>query len=108
MKKKSKQKKNKRKISLDEVISDLLIGEKITIIVTSSSSPTKKQKLSGLVIDESKNMITIKLSNNELKQFPKQQIEIERYFQKQKLIIKGSKLKGRPEERLKLELKKKW
>lgn len=69
---------------------------------------TNKQYLGlkGKVIDESYNMITI-LSNNKIKKIPKN-ICIFKFKQKQKpeIIIPGSNIIGRPEDRIKKYLKK--
>jgi len=90
---------------LELVVTEILIGQDITIYFIDN----EEMKISGKVINETKNTIHLKDKNNErIRIIPKERIQIERYYKNQKLIIKGSLFKGRPEERIKQEPKKLW
>jgi len=88
---------------LDLVITDILIGQKIII-------HQKNNKITGMVINETRNTLILETDpDKKIKIYPKNNNnKIERIYKKKKLLIDGSLLKGRPEERLKNEPRKKW
>ena len=90
---------------LDLVVTELLIGQTITIHL-------RKEQLSvtGLVLNETRNTLVLKdQKDNKQKTFAKSSnIIVERNYKGKRLQIDGSLLKGRPEERLKAEQHKKW
>jgi RNase P/RNase MRP subunit p29 len=90
---------------LDLVITELLIGQTITILLL-------KENLSvtGSVLNETRNTLIVKdQKDNKIKKFPKSDnMLLERMYKNNLIQIKGSLLKGRPEERLKAEPHKKW
>jgi RNase P/RNase MRP subunit p29 len=94
----------KKKLKLELVVTEILIGEEITAIFTDNESIT----FSGTVINETKNTIHLKLTNGSIKVLPKERIYIEKYYKSQKLRIKGSLFKGLPETRIKQEPRKFW
>lgn len=100
-------KKHKQFIHDYEVISSLLIGEFVILIIHQQNHPMHKKRISGFILNESRNTITLK-THNKIRNYPKNQISIEKNFQNKMLRISGSLLKGRPAERIKFELKKKW
>ena len=96
---------NKRSLA-NKLVQKLLIGETITIIDYYKTEPIEH---TGVVVDETKNMLVISLEGKE-KKFPKNRIKIivtDETIQRQ-VVIEGNLLLGRPEERLKSNNRKMW
>ena len=93
------------KDQLDLVVTELLIGEVITI-----TFKAEQYSLTGLVLNETRNTLVIRdQQDNKEKLIPKtKNILVERTYKGKRIQIEGSLLKGRPEERLKAEPHKKW
>lgn len=90
--------------TLKFVVTDILIGEQITIEYVD-----KEFKMSGIVINETRNTLQIKENKTgKIKTFPKNRINLIRKYKGSNIRIAGKQLKGRPEERIKLEPKKMW
>tara|TARA_Y100000310_G_C20688463_1_gene820650 strand:+ start:516 stop:794 length:279 start_codon:yes stop_codon:yes gene_type:complete len=68
----------------------------------------KNQSLNGLkgkIINETKNMMEIELENGETKKIIKNQVTLKTKIKGKTVIIKGEVFQGRPEERLKKNIK---
>ena len=89
----------------DLVGTELLIGQQVTIHLLK-----KQQSVTGLVLNETRNTLIIQdQQDNKQKMYPKtDSIMVERSYHGKSVLITGSILKGRPEERLKAEPRKKW
>lgn len=74
------------------------LGRKITV---KNSSDIQKIGLSGYVLDESKNVFTIK-TKNDVKKIPKKGSEFEIIIDNLKYLIKGDLIEIRPEDRVRL------
>ena len=72
-----------------------LIGLKA--VVVESSDPTLKG-LTGLVVDETKNMVRI-ISLKKIKSLPKRVVRLRLSYKDTHILIDGRKIVGRPEDR---------
>ena len=93
---------------IDDVLSCLIIGKKVTIIAFPKKSNLTSKRIKGLILNESKYTITLQSNNGSIRTYPKDIITFEMDYLDTNIIFSGSLLKGRPEERLKLKLRKKW
>ena len=94
--------KNSKKITrqLENVLRDEWIGHQITAI-------RNEEKFEGLVISESKNMIMIQVGSKIL-HLPKAETLFSREYMSEQVVVDGKKLVGRPEDRVKKQITKKW
>ena len=88
---------------LELVITDRLIGKQIETIYKDNHDIT----FQGTVINETKQTIQLKTETG-IKILPKERLIFCFSYKQKKLRINGSLFKGRPEERIKQEPKKKW
>lgn len=90
---------------LDLVVTELLIGQQITILQIKEQTT-----MNAIVLNETRNTLVVRdQKDNKEKIIPKtKNILVERIYKGKKIQIAGSLLKGRPEERLKAEPHKKW
>jgi ribonuclease P protein subunit POP4 len=81
----------------EPIISDELIGRKVTII--ECTDPTWINQ-AGTIIDETKKMFLIEISKKQ-KRIAKQTATFAFEYQNKKTIVKGTRLVYRPEDRIK-------
>lgn len=74
-----------------------LTGMEVEVVI---SKDPNKIGIKGVVVEESKNLLTIKTSKNETK-IPKKECVFRFKLGGQKIDINGEKLVGRPEDRIK-------
>ena len=79
---------------------ELLIGKEIKVLSALDKSLISK---SGLVVNETKNMLIVQSLNGNLIRLPKSVVTLDIYsaIDKKSLMIKGSKLIGTPNDRIK-------
>ena len=95
---------NLRKLKLENVVTDILIGEEIKVVFVDNEAI----RFSGTVINETKNTIHLRDGSQKTRILPKERIIIEKDYKGKKLRIKGSLFKGLPEARIKQEPRKMW
>ncbi len=87
------------------LIHHCLIGLSVRIVQSTNSL---YNNITGIIVDETKNTLTIKTQTNE-KQIPKTSCVFQfRLSDKLLVEVKGNLLLGRPEERIKKKITYKW
>jgi ribonuclease P protein subunit POP4 len=81
---------------LKELLKKELIGMNVKVI---------GKEIQGKIIDETKNMFTIK-SKEGIKKIIKKNSKMEFKVNNEKIVIEGKKLVARPEDRIKLKVKR--
>ncbi len=88
-----------------EKLEDLLRGELIGMQVSvADSKNSSNKKIKGKIIDETKNIFTIKTKDGR-KKIIKNQNKIEFDLKNKKMTVDGKLLVGRPEDRIKTAIK---
>jgi ribonuclease P protein subunit POP4 len=90
-------------LSSYNIIQHELIGLKIKILEHSNPN---NLNIEGIVVDESKNTLTIE--SNKLIQIAKEEAVFLFNINGENFKIKGKTLLGRPEDRIKRKIKRKW
>ncbi len=85
-------------ITKKNILSHELIGLKAGV---AQSSDENKKKVSGMVVDETKNIIFIE-AGNVVKQVPKKEAVFEFLLGDEKVLVDGKKILFRPEDRVKV------
>ncbi len=91
---------NLSKRKLEAVIKDELIGREIC-------AQYLEKEFVGEIIDETKQMIRIRTKKKDVC-LPKAQIKLKMEYEGNRLIINGKRLIGRPADRIKKKIKRKW
>lgn len=87
------------------VVTDLLIGVDVTVELLSNP----RVRVNGCVVDETRSTLVLAVGSPPVqKRFPKRTIVLERWYHGCQVRVSGSLLYGRPEERLKSEVRKVW
>lgn len=82
----------------NQLVKDELIGLPVTITECTDDTITGEN---GMIIDETKNMFTIRMNDNKEKKIAKKNTIFEFQYQGDKIRINGSTLAYRPEDRIK-------
>lgn len=85
------------RIRLRDIVRHELIGLKC--LITEATDPTLAGK-KGIIVDETMNTLVIAVSSGE-KRIPKGNVTLMLRINKEKVVIHGKRLIGRPEDRVK-------
>jgi ribonuclease P protein subunit POP4 len=91
------------KITEENLLSHELNGLRVKVV---KSSDKNKQGLQGIIVRESKNTFTIETFNGSEKIVPKREAFFEFDLNGKKVIVNGSNICFRPEDRVKIFCKK--
>ncbi len=93
----------KRRKKKAQLIMGELIGREVEV---KKSTDSNKEKITGKIIDETKNTVKIETKKGKEKTIPKKTSKFKFTINNQKITIKGKKIKHRPEDRIKKNWRK--
>ncbi|MFX1513760.1 MAG: ribonuclease P protein subunit [Promethearchaeota archaeon] len=85
---------------MEHILKEEFLGKQVSV-------QYNQQEFNGKVIDETKQMIKIRTEKKEVL-LPKAQSKIKIKYEGKFLVINGTRLIGRPADRIKKRIKRKW